>query len=58
MDFVTGLPTMFHKNNVIWVVVDCLTKSTHFILIRKDFPIVKFTKLHGVPWNIVSYRDP
>ena len=66
MDFVTGLPTSFHKNNVIWVIMDTLTKMAHFIPIHMDFLLAKLTKLyfrevgrlHGVPFSIVSDRDP
>ena len=46
MDFVTGLPMTFHKHNAIWVVVDQLTKSAHFILIRIDFSLAKLSKLY------------
>jgi hypothetical protein len=31
MDFVTGLPKALNGQDAIWVVVDQLTKSTHFI---------------------------
>ena len=66
MDFVTGLPTMFNKNNAIWVIVDHLTKSAYFIPVKTDFSLEKLTKfyirdivkLHGVPMSIVSNRDP
>ena len=66
MDFVTGLPTTFNKNNAIWVMIDRLTKSAHFIPIRTDFSLAKLTKLyirdivklHGVPTRIVLDRDP
>lgn len=37
MDIVTGLPRILRKNDVIWVVVDHLTKSAHFLTIREDF---------------------
>ena len=66
MDFVMGLSTTFNKNNAIWIIVDCLTKSTHFIPIRTDFSLAKLTKLYirdvvksyRVPTSIVSDRDP
>ncbi|KAK8535568.1 hypothetical protein V6N12_057084 [Hibiscus sabdariffa] len=31
MDFVSGLPVTLRKNDVVWVIVGRLTKSTHFI---------------------------
>ena len=34
MDFVIGLPKTLGKNDVIWVIVDRLTKSAHFLPIR------------------------
>ncbi|MCI82579.1 retrotransposon protein, partial [Trifolium medium] len=33
MDFVGGLPKTANGNEVIWVIVDRLTKSAHFIAI-------------------------
>ena len=50
----------------IWVIVDRLTKSTHFIPINIRFSLEKLTslyiseivRLHGVPSSIVSNRDP
>jgi len=34
MDFVTALPRCQKGNNAIWVIVDSLTKSAHFIPFR------------------------
>ncbi|GJV15762.1 putative reverse transcriptase domain-containing protein [Tanacetum coccineum] len=64
--FVTGLPRTQRKHDAIWVVVDRLTKSAHFLPIRKDYPVSKLAemfqqeivRLHGTPSAIVSDRDP
>ncbi|GKD95529.1 putative nucleotidyltransferase, ribonuclease H, partial [Tanacetum coccineum] len=45
MDFVTGLPRTQKKNDAIWVVVDRLTKSAHFLPIRKDFSISRLVDI-------------
>ena len=37
MDFVSGLPITFGGRNAIWVIVDRLTKSAHFIAIKKTY---------------------
>nr|GFB03577.1 Gag protease polyprotein [Tanacetum cinerariifolium] len=50
----------------IWVVVDRLTKSAHFLPIRKDYSVSRLTetfqqeivRLHGTLSTIVSDRDP
>ena len=34
MDFILGLPTASRGNNAIWVIVDRLTKSAHFIPLK------------------------
>ena len=62
MDFVVGLPRNPRGNNAIWVVVDRLTKSAHFIAFRvgqstealAEKYIQKIVRLHGVPISIVS----
>ena len=66
MDFVTGFPKGQKGNDAIWVVVDRLTKSAHFLPTRMDRPVRKFAeqyigeiiRLHGTPVSIVSDRDP
>ncbi|KAA3484922.1 reverse transcriptase [Gossypium australe] len=53
------------KTDAIWVVVDRLTKSAHFIPIRTDYLLDKLAelylseivRLHGVPVSIISNRD-
>ncbi|GKC97328.1 retrotransposable element Tf2, partial [Tanacetum coccineum] len=45
MDFVTGLPRTQRKHDAIWVVVDRLTKSAHFLPIRKDYPFSKLAEM-------------
>jgi hypothetical protein len=65
MDFVTGLPLSQTKKDAIWVVVDRLTKSAHFIPVNVRDPMKKLTKLytqeavrlHRVLASIVSNRD-
>ncbi|GAU29258.1 hypothetical protein TSUD_392080 [Trifolium subterraneum] len=66
MDFVGGLPKTAKGNEVIWVVVDRLTKSAHFIAIKVRTSVPKLAeiyveqiiRLHGVPSSIMSDRDP
>ena len=66
MDFVTHLPRTSRKHDAVWVIVDRLTKSAHFLAVRMTFTLDEFYKLyireivrlHGVPVSIVSDRDP
>ncbi|GJW73338.1 putative reverse transcriptase domain-containing protein [Tanacetum coccineum] len=65
MDFITKLPKATKKHDAIWVIVDRLTKSAHFIPIRENMPVHKLAKIyvneiaarHRVPVSIVSDRD-
>ena len=66
MNFVTHLPRTLRKHDVIWVIVDRLTKSAHFLVVRMTFTLEEFcrfymweiVRLHGVPVSIVLDRDP
>ena len=66
MDFVTGLPRTRRQHDAVWVIVDRLTKSAHFIPIRITYSLEELVqkymeevvRLHGVPVSIVSDRDP
>nr|GEW51454.1 transposon Ty3-I Gag-Pol polyprotein [Tanacetum cinerariifolium] len=65
MDFVTGFPRTFKKNDAIWVVVDRLTKSAHLLPIQQGYSVSKLAeifqqeiiRLHGTPTSIVFDRD-
>ena len=66
MDFVFKLPPIVQRHDDIWVVVDRLTKSAHFLPIREKFSPQKLAELfmnhivslHGVPVSIIFDRDP
>ena len=65
MDFVTGLPHSQVGHSAIWVIIDRLTKTTHFIVKRSDYKVHRLCKffidrivnLQGIPVSIVSDRD-
>jgi hypothetical protein len=62
MDFIVGLLLTARKFNSIWVIMDRLTKSTHFIPVNTNYNAQKYAEiyiarvvcLHGVPKMIVS----
>ena len=66
MDFVSSLPLTQQKHDFVWVIVNKLTKLTHFIPVRMDYSmdqlaelyVKEIVRLHGVPLSIVSDRDP
>jgi hypothetical protein len=65
MDLVTKLPRMPKGYDAIWVIVDRLTKSAHFLPIREpytsevlaDIFVKEIVAKHGVPVSIVLGRD-
>ena len=66
MDFVTHLPRTQQGHDAVCVIVDRLTKSTHFLAVRMTFTLERFCRLYireivwllGVPVSIVLDRDP
>jgi len=66
MDFITGLSHTQQGHNSIWVIVDHLTKSAHFVSVSTKYHARKYVelyvaqivRLHGVPRIIMSDRWP
>ena len=64
--FCDPLATEPRRYDVVWVILNRLTKSTHFIAVQMTFTLEEFcrlyireiVRLHGVPMSIVSDRDP
>ena len=65
MDFTMGLPKAQASHDTIWVIVDRLTKSAHFLSIKTTQPLEKLAQLYvqeivrldGIPSTIISDRD-
>ncbi|GJZ69947.1 putative reverse transcriptase domain-containing protein [Tanacetum coccineum] len=65
MDFVTKLPRTSSGHDTIWVIVDLLTKSAHFLPMREDYKMERLARLylneivarHGVLISIISDRN-
>ena len=61
----SGFPLTQQKHDSVWVIVDKLTKSTHFLPVRIDYSmdrlaelyVKEIVRLHGVSLCIVSDRD-
>ncbi|GKF44106.1 putative reverse transcriptase domain-containing protein, partial [Tanacetum coccineum] len=57
MDFMTKLPRTSNGHDTIWVIVDRLTKSAHFLPMHEDYKMERLARLylneivarHGVP---------
>jgi hypothetical protein len=62
MDFIVGLTLTAHKFDSIWVIVDQLTKSAHFIPVNTNYNAQKYAEiyiarvlcLHDIPKMIIS----
>ncbi|KAI3505957.1 hypothetical protein L1887_28299 [Cichorium endivia] len=65
MDFITKLPRTPRRMDTIWVIVDRLTKSAHFLPIQETFSAKELAKVyvdeiisrHGIPVSVISDRD-
>jgi hypothetical protein len=61
MDLIVGLPMMARRHDLIFVVVDTLMKSSHFIPVRTTYQapdiarvfISEIVRLHGMPKRII-----
>ncbi|GJU17380.1 putative reverse transcriptase domain-containing protein [Tanacetum coccineum] len=65
MDLVTSLPRSNSGYDTIWVIVDRLTKSAHFLPFREDYKMEKLARIYineivsryGMPVSIIFDRD-
>jgi hypothetical protein len=46
MNFIVRLPPTVKNHDSIWVIVDCLTKSAHFISVRADYRPTDYAELY------------
>jgi hypothetical protein len=64
MDFIVGLPLTPRKHDSIWVILDRLTKTAHFIPVHTTYSAERYVeiyvdlivRLHGLPNTILSDR--
>jgi hypothetical protein len=64
MDFIVGLPNTSQRHDSIWVIIDRLTKTAHFLPVHTTYSAKKYAEvylnqivqLHGVPKTIISDR--
>jgi hypothetical protein len=64
LDFIVGLPNTSLRHDSIWVIVDRLTKTAHFLPVHTTYNAKKYAEiymdqivhLHGVPKTIISDR--
>ena len=62
MDFIIRLPRTRRQHGSIWVIVDRMTKSSHFLAVKTTDSVEDYAKLyineivsyHGVPLYIIS----
>ena len=47
MDFVTHLSRTHWRHDAVWVIVDRLTESAHFLVIQMTFTLEEFFRLYS-----------
>ena len=66
MDFIIGLPLTLRQHDSIWVIVDKIIKSSHFLAVKTTYSaedyaklyLTEIVRLHEVPLSIISDRGP
>ncbi|XP_049359572.1 uncharacterized protein LOC125824261 [Solanum verrucosum] len=66
MDLITGLTRTHRQHDSIWVTVERVTKSAHFLVVKTTYSAEDYAKLyiheivrlHGVPLSIISDGGP
>ena len=66
MDFMMGLPHTLKGHDAIWIIIDWMTKSTHFLPVKTTFSTTQYAQLyideilslHGILISIISDRGP
>lgn len=66
IDFVQELSRTPENHDFIWVIVNRLTKSAHFLVLHVNYTLERYVELyvqqkvqpHGIPVTITSDRDP
>jgi len=64
MDFIVGLPNASQKHDSIWMIIDRLTNTAHYLPVHTTYYAKKYAEiyldqivcLHGVPETIISDR--
>jgi hypothetical protein len=60
MDFIVGLPNTSLKHDSIWIIIDRLIKTAHFLPVHTTYNaeiyLDQLVHLHGIPKTIISDR--
>src|ERR1700732_1158723 len=59
MDFVDGLPNTRKQTDRIWVVVDRLTKSAHFLAVKSTSKVKDLAEIYMLVWlTTTEHQNP